>query len=498
MRNGESATSVISRHRQILYTFLTGLLMTLPLWSEKVYYRDDFFRIVNGQANLWISNGRPLTWLINVALRFNTSVNDISPLPLLMGLAILAAASVIYAEKLALPLRGYWQLLPAQFMILNPFLAQSLLYSYDSLTMMLSLAMAMMASLPFRFSRTNKILLTAGLMLLVLTTYQTGLNVYLGCCAIITFRLWVNREAIWPYIGEKMAAGLIAAVLYKVIIVAWLVTDPYSLAHSKMIPPGPAAFATLLQNVDSFTAMVLSAFPGYKVLLIAIPLLSATLGLLILLVRTAKAAGSARRKIFNGLAIVLLPFLAIAAIPGLSLLLSDPVISPRVLIAWSCFSLFCFCVNILAFPAIRRWVQALTLLPLFYFLVLMISAFNTVANDQRYTANLLQRMKIDLSHIPPQDVKNIAFIDQPADSPDIIISLRNFPLIKAIRLPMLMESAPWEYQVLALRENIALRLTPTLPEMKTATPAYLSQDCVYKLFLYQQTAVFDFRTGPCR
>jgi hypothetical protein len=52
--------------------------------------------------------------------------------------------------------------------------------------------------------------------------------------------------------------------------------------------------------------------------------------------------------------------------------------------------------------------------------------------------------------------------------------------------------------VLALRENIALRLTPTLPEMKTATPAYLSQDCVYKLFLYQQTAVFDFRTGPCR
>ena len=94
MRNGESATSVISRHRQILYTFLTGLLMTLPLWSEKVYYRDDFFRIVNGQANL-ISNGRPLTWLINVALRFNTSVNDISPLPLLMGLAILAAASVI-------------------------------------------------------------------------------------------------------------------------------------------------------------------------------------------------------------------------------------------------------------------------------------------------------------------------------------------------------------------------------------------------------------------
>lgn len=102
----------VSRLRQIVFTFAIALLATLPVWTSKLYYRDDLYRIFNGSTSAWLSNGRPMTWLLQSMLSFSSNLSDISPLNLLIGLLALSIASVIYIEKLRIPLTGYWALIP--------------------------------------------------------------------------------------------------------------------------------------------------------------------------------------------------------------------------------------------------------------------------------------------------------------------------------------------------------------------------------------------------
>lgn len=194
MSKSETVLPILSLKLKILVTFVVGLLVSSTLWTNKVYYFDDYYRLVIGHGIVWIGNGRPMTWLINAAIRFSPVLNDISPLPLLLGLAALAAASVIYVDKLALPLQGYWALIPAQFMILNPFITQPMLYAYDSMTIMLALALGMFASLPSQLGFIKEISLISLILIVMLTVYQVGLNVFVGCVLLMALHRAITQH----------------------------------------------------------------------------------------------------------------------------------------------------------------------------------------------------------------------------------------------------------------------------------------------------------------
>lgn len=498
MCNKSSVAPSISLTRLISITFIIALIATLPVWTHKIYYQDDYSRLLSGDGSYWINNGRPVAWFINVLLRFSPVINDLSPLPLILGLMALSVTSNIYVEKLNLSLKGYWALIPAQFMLLNPYLAQGMLYTFDSMSILLASALGLLASLPLQCSRVKHILGVSTLLLLSLTNYQPGVNVYIGCTALMMLSLRVRQVSIRSFIINKGAALIIAMLIYKFAIVSLIVTDPYNIMHSLMINGGSGSIGVLMHNFSGFYALIMSAFPGNRRLLVIVPLLITCAGLLKLTAMTIGPTQGKSKKLYAIGCILAASLIIISSPIGLSALLITPIVAPRVLTAWSVLMLFCFYISTQAFPLLRYWMASVYLLPLIYSLVTMVSIFNTVINQERYSTGVLLMMKADLAHIVPQGIRQIAFIGKLGDSPDVKANIRNFPLYTSFDNPMLSDSFSWKFNTVGRRENILLPLIKTPPEIIAFIPKrYLSQNCDYRLFVYQSTAVFDFTTQDC-
>ena len=76
-----------------------GLVYVLPILLADRYYQEDLARSLYG-ATGWAGDGRPLTeWLMELLAGGGTTVVDLSPLPMLLGLAALAYALTLYARQ---------------------------------------------------------------------------------------------------------------------------------------------------------------------------------------------------------------------------------------------------------------------------------------------------------------------------------------------------------------------------------------------------------------
>lgn len=487
---------VVRRHQQILMTFIIGLLATVSIWTNKIYYVDDYSRLLSGESSYWISNGRPLTTVLNVLMRFSTISVDISPLPLIIGLLILATASVIYCEKLALPLKGYWQCIPPLFILLNPFLAQSMLFTYDSFTMLLSVAIAMVASTHYNLGIIKSFLLTTLLLIMVLSSYQIGINIYLGCLTLVLVDRLIRQKTVTGFIAEKLLSMLMALFVYKFLIVHIDPRDVYTLKHSKLMLLDRNVFSQVSNNLQFIYATFNSAFPFYRKLGLLIPLIAAYAGLYALHHKMIREQnGKPARKWLTALMLFAAPLVMVIAVPGISLLLANPVNYPRILSAWGCVPLFGLYITVMAFPEYKRWIAGFYIAPLLYSLIVMLTIFNSVASGQRYVSGVVQEIKFQLSQYPLNEIKKMAFVGRLGIPPDVRMGAINFPIVSLIRTNMIRENFDWGVANLFGYENVFYPpVMPTTQEMKSFSPEhYLSQNCDYRLFIYKETAVFDLR-----
>ncbi|UVC31937.1 glucosyltransferase domain-containing protein [Pantoea sp. SOD02] len=482
-----------SRMQRIALTMMVAMLATLPVWTHKIYYRDDLYRILDGDRSVWMSNGRPGTWLLEALVSFGNTVSDVSPLNLLLGLLVLSVAAVFFTEKLKIPLIGYWSFVPPLFVVLNPFLAQGMLYTFDSLTILLSFAGAMLASMVNRSKPFQEVIYTALILLLIQTLYQPGLNVYIACVALLAISRLNNDQSTWTWLAGKIVALGIAILVYKLAMNYLLPVkiDWYSMKHSKLLLPNSESLPVIIETIKTFSRLFLSAYPRGLMILLLLPLLMLFSGL-ILMARNLKQ----QRKLTVSAAILMLSagLIVIIAIPGLSLALATPLFAPRMLGACSITFLFCFYVSVLALPAIKNWLAGFSIIFLFYHLVVMSITFNTVVNDQRYQMDVMNQIKISLSAPGAQSIDSLAFVGQLNDAPEVQTNIRNFPIIDHIRMKMLGESEPWIWLALIKNAGLRLKAVNATEEMRVIKPReYLSQGPDFDAFQDGQTMVIDFR-----
>lgn len=483
----------LSRIKQIVFTVAISLLSTIPLWTSKVYYRDDLYRVLNGNTYTWLTNGRPATWLLQSLISFNTTLSDISPLNLIAGILFLSTAAVIYTEKLGLPLTGYWSLIPPLFIILNPFLIQCMLYSYDSMTIMLSFAIALLASITLMRSGLRQFIFDIALLVLVMSLYQSGLNVYIVSVALLVISGIDQQRPLGLWLTGKIAALLFAVLIYKFIFSALLLPtmDTYSLKHNQLLPPSFDSLPVLIESIKGYYALCITAYPGKLVLFVLMPLVLAAAGILIM-ARRLQYQG--RQKVFTFLLLLATFPVALTALPGLSLALVSPVFVPRMLASWGATMLFFFSVCILAYPALKRWVAGLNLIVLTYHLVLMIACLNAVASSQRYEFSVMEQVKSELYRFPTQNIHTMMFIGQLDDMPSVKTSISNFPLINKVRMKMMGESEVWIWQALAANSNTPLKIIPVTEEIRKMNPQhFLSRGPEFDAFIIDNTLVVDFR-----
>jgi len=482
-----------SRMQRIALTMMMGMLATIPVWTHKIYYRDDLYRILDGDRSTWLSNGRPGTWLLQALISFGNTLSDVSPLNLLLGLLALSVAAVLFIEKLKIPLIGCWSFVPPIFIVLNPFLAQGMLYTFDSFTILLSFAGAMLASLVNRSKPFQAVMYTALILLLIQTLYQPGLNVYIACVALLVISRLNNDQSTWAWLAGKIVALGIAIVVYKLAMNYLLPVkiDWYSMKHSKLLLPNSESLPVIIETIKTFSRLFISAYPRGMMIFLLLPLLMMLSGLIVMALNLKQ-----QRKFTVSAAILMLSagLIVIMAIPGLSLALATPLFAPRMLGASSITCLFCFYVSVHALPAIRNWLAGFSVILLFYHLVVMLISFNTVVNDQRYQMDVMNQIKITLSIPGAQSIDSLAFVGQLNDAPEVQTNIRNFPIIDHIRMKMLGESEGWIWLALIKNAGLRLKALKATEEMRVIKPRqYISQGPDFDAFQEGQTMVIDFR-----
>ena len=202
-----------------------SFLYVLPLVLADRYYMDDLGRSVYG-ATGWAGDGRPLVDLLMQLLSGGQElITDLSPLPLLLGLAALAYALTLYARQALPALRGSTTATLALGLVLaHPFMMANLSYKYDSLTMLLALALCfVLYALPPALGAPRLALAGAAAAALVMGLYQPASGMFLALAGI-WLAFWLadglgsgtplpsRLPALWPELGRLGGVGAGALV----------------------------------------------------------------------------------------------------------------------------------------------------------------------------------------------------------------------------------------------------------------------------------------------
>ena len=194
-------------------------LYVLPIIIADRYYNDDLARSLMGLTG-WNGDGRPLTEELMKLLSGGIPIADISPLPLLISVLILAYTITKYLDaNFTDKSLGIAETLFFSLVIMNPFMLANLSYKYDVLSMIIALCVAF---IPFVISYD-----ACGIkqIIIVLIVTVTALSLYqVVICAICSLVLIdvllmiiedrINKKSILNYI-----IGIIfGSLLYKLVI----------------------------------------------------------------------------------------------------------------------------------------------------------------------------------------------------------------------------------------------------------------------------------------
>lgn len=250
------------RRRFALLT-VGGLVYLLPIVLADRYYQDDLARSLYG-ATGWAGDGRPLTqWLMELLAGGGDTVADLSPLPLLLGLAVLAWAMTLYARRAFPALReSLLATLSLGLVVAQPFAMANLSYKFDCLTMLLALACCfLLYALPGTLGRPR--LGAAGVLaaLLVMDLYQPASGMFLVLAGIWLVFWLLDRlgssESLKPHLPElgrevcRLGGVAVGAVLYLLLIAPRFVDSEGWRQEASRTVGGAGAVMTVFTNILS-------------------------------------------------------------------------------------------------------------------------------------------------------------------------------------------------------------------------------------------------------
>ncbi|MDX6022210.1 glucosyltransferase domain-containing protein [Scandinavium sp. V105_16] len=475
-----------------LFSLVFALFISVPLWTNKIYYGDDFFRLYNGDGTIWLSNGRPLTTLLHYLLAFNTTLIDISPIPLLAGLTALSFSAALFVCRLQSGLPPAGIILLSLGVLANPFLSQPMLYIWDSFSILLAISLAMLAAMYYPRSLWRDMVYSAGLLLSMLMLYQIAINLYLACVVIVGYRLICLRLPLLRFLLIKAVTLGLVVLLYKFFIAPALINDNYSLTQSEFVPSLSLFITALPDTLVNFYTLIQTAFPGWRMSFVWLPGLVAVLAVLYQTVEILRDRTRTQR-IPAALFYLFAPVLIVLSIPGVSIFLKVPLFAPRVMASFSAYTLFCMLVIFsVTPPRLRLAVGAGWGIVLLYSAVSLTTVFNTLNRDQQYLSSVMWMIKADVARVKAtQEVKNISFIGTLVIVPDTAHARNNFPLVTEIRPAI----SKYTYPYFLMERSTGLKAIRADASIVYFRPEkYVSKSCDYTLYMVNSTAVVNFNT----
>lgn len=298
-----------------------GLVYVLPILLADRYYQDDLARSLYG-ATGWAGDGRPLTeWLMELLAGGGTTVVDLSPLPMLLGLAALAYALTLYARQAFPTLReSKLATLALGFVLVHPFAMANLSYKFDCLTMLLALALCfVLYALPRTLGGPRLALAGAVAALLVMGLYQPASGMFL-VLAGIWFVFWLvdwlgsggplgeRLGDFWPEVW-RLGGVAVGALVYLAAVAPRFVDSEGWRREASRTVGGSGTLTTIVTNILSAAYYVrerLRMAPMLYRVVLAVTVVGAVLAVLWQFWRTSTARPV--RKVLGSIVLAGAPF----------------------------------------------------------------------------------------------------------------------------------------------------------------------------------------------
>ena len=417
-------------------------LILYPILRADRYYNDDLKRALIGRAS-WDSNGRPLTTLLMRVLQcYDHAMVDISPLPQIGAVAILAWAGVLMARRYSLG--SSWMAALAAFPLgAQPFYLENLSYRFDALSMSVAMLLAVLPILQLGDGRRAWWL---GVLALFgsLCFYQPAINAYLVFVLIEWVSLQLQRvqppllarKLLWRFM-QVGAAMLLYYLLVGVHISGWVKHSSERIHAWRELP-------LLLTNFVDFYDYVGTSFNGhwwmyFGPLLAVLALFPVVIGIRYAL--SFRTRHRTKMTFLLCLAAVLMPLAALIAALGPMLLLDQPEIGPRVLAGLGAVlagSLIVMQEALHQWRASRRWaVAAGSMLALG--MCILASAYGNAAKAQKnYEDRIANSLADDLAQLKAHRGVRAFMLDGAAGyAPVTAHVIEQLPLVRALVPPYL-------------------------------------------------------------
>ncbi len=442
-----------TERKAFIYIFIASILSLLSLIQANVLYVDDISRVLNSEnAANWQNNGRPLSTLMYLIIQIGLPLTDISPLTQILSIAIYSLTSV-YLGKI-FQINDFWLLvLSGIIFVLNPFNLENFSYIFESLMFGVAVFSSTMAFLfttvGFREGvqiniRLLSFFLSILFLLISLCFYQAATSIYIAAFSFYSlFNLIKSldiKESIEKFLSSSIV--LFLSLLAYIPIKYIFVKGEYNITHSKTVSLAEMP-KTIIQNLLLSLKNVNEWLEGNLKLLIILLFVIAILSILVIVCKNyyLEKRKSHFIRVFSTLLLIVFYFsVFMASLPGLMLILENPVIWPRSFMGFSAIVciLSLFLSYVFAVSNVLRYF-------LIFFLSLLSLSFANVSltfgnalnyqntQEQMVATILVSDLEESISKMPnPPERPKIAIGAPLEHSPLTFGAFKKYPILKQI------------------------------------------------------------------
>ncbi|MVW79191.1 hypothetical protein GOQ28_09680 [Bordetella sp. 02P26C-1] len=456
--------------KAFLWAFALYFIAIMPILRADRYYVDDMGRALTGYLG-WSGDGRPLANVFMEVFNLGTPLTDISPLPQIVSIAILAALAVSVARYF----RINGTILPALVfapMVIGPFFLENLSYKFDALTMTLAVFLALVTVLKTRADLTGALLGILGLVA-SLSLYQPAFNVFLVFTTIQLVYLQRQDAPVPVWAGllvMRVAQALAALILYKP-LAASSIKGAYSARHSQLAPFSDLP-AVVGRNVllfwDYVTAALTSIWGRTLLIWIAAAIIIA-LGFSIRYIMRHWAGRPAWQRLLMVVAALGIVPALVMTCWGPMLALLHPVLLPRTMIGFGALAAGASLLIVLALPAHLppRWQAGIAAVPLLGLVLFSHVYGNTLKLQKDLEDSLARQISDDLAVIAAErELRQFTMIGHAARPAVARNNMKKYPLL-GVLVPVHLKDE-WGWPVDQLQHfglTVTMAKEPERPEL---------------------------------
>ena len=424
-----SFRSFINRRYLFLYLILSAIYIfgIITIIRANFYYNDDLNRSLNGYRS-WAGWGRYIPEFFSIIIHMNLRITDISPLPQILAVFILAFSTIIFLKILSPDKVNAAAVIASIPIGLSPHLMENFSFKFDAPYMALAVFFSI---IPFLFYRKFKVYcITSFLCLLAMCmSYQAASGIYIVMVLIISFRSFIIDEIplkkIIFFICISIANYILPLLFFKTLLLVRLQDNGYS---STELFPILNIFPGMLSNSIIYIKIIISDFKNSLIILI-IPL-----SFILFIAINVKASGK-NRLLTLAITLILIPLILVMSF-GAYIALIKPLWLPRAFIGFG-FLLATILTYITALPDTVKFLKFLSLilavLLSYNFIIFDLTYGNALAEQKQYQNFRTSLLITDINHYIGENTEPVISIENNIGFAPVIENIsKTYPLIKRL------------------------------------------------------------------